>query len=145
MDAFPTPMSLRWLQDQFGRRVDASSLAFFRILWGSLMIYEGFRKLPKVTGIYSPDYFHFKYSLFPFVEPLPAEWMMRVEVCVLIAAAVLMMLGMGFRRATLLFTLIYTHLSLVEKLYYNNHFYLTILLNFLFAFTQADRIWSLRA
>ena len=143
--AFHTPAIIRWLQQQFGRRVDASSLAFFRIIWGSLMVYEGFRKLSKVSGIYWPEYFHFKYSLFPFVEPLPEVWMVGVEAWVLIAAAVLMTLGLGFRAATLVFTLIYSHFFLTDKLYYNNHFYLTILMNFLLAFTQADRIWSLRA
>ena len=145
MSEFPTPAIIRWLQQEFGRRVDASSLAFFRIVWGSLMVYEGFRKLDHADGVYSPAYFHFTYSLFPFVEPLPEVWMVHAEIGLLIAAAVSMTLGLGFRYAALLFTLIYSHLFLVERIYYNNHFYLTILMNFLFSFTQADRIWSLPA
>jgi len=136
---------VRWLRETLGRRVDASALAFFRILWGALMAWEGFRKLAKVEGIYSPEYFHFHYSLFPFVEPLPEVWMMAVEAWVLIGAALCMGLGVGFRTAALVFTVLYAHFFLIDKVYYNNHFYLTILMNGLLAFTAADRMWSVRA
>ena len=34
------------------------------------------------------------------------------------------------------------HLFLIEKLYYNNHFYLTILVGFLLTFTEAHRCYS---
>jgi uncharacterized membrane protein YphA (DoxX/SURF4 family) len=129
---------------KFGERVDPAALGLFRIVWGLLMMAEGIRKLPKIAGIYSPNYFHFKYSLFPFVEPLPYEWMMSVEMWVMIAAGAAIAAGLALRWSALLFALIYAHLFLIEKLYYNNHFYLTILICFLLSFTAADRCYSLR-
>ncbi len=129
---------IMWLRVQLTKRVDASSLGLFRIVWGLLMVWEAVRKLPKVTGIYSPEYFHFKYSLFPFIEPLPEVWMMRVEVWFMLAAALLITAGLWFRGASAVFLLIYTHLFLIDKLYYNNHFYLTILFSFILAISNAD-------
>jgi uncharacterized membrane protein YphA (DoxX/SURF4 family) len=125
------------LRQFLNERVDASSLGLFRIVWGLLMVWEAIRKLPKVSGMYSPEYFHFKYALFPFVEPLPEVWMMRVEVCAMLAAGILIAAGIWFRGASAVFLLVYTHLFLIEKLYYNNHFYLTILVGFLLAISDA--------
>ncbi len=132
-----------WLRQQLARRVDGSSLGLFRILWGLLMVWESIRKLPKADGMYSPEYFHFTYALFPFVRPLPEVWMMQTEISVMLIAAVLIAAGWLFRPASALFLLIFTHLFLIEKLYYNNHFYLTILMGFLLMLSEADRCYRL--
>ena len=132
------------LRQFLSERVDASSLGLFRIVWGLLMVWEATRKLPKVSGMYSPEYFHFKYALFPFVEPLPEVWMMRVEVWVMLAAGILIAAGIWFRWASAVFLLVFTHLFLIEKLYYNNHFYLTILVGFLLAISDADVCYRFR-
>jgi len=133
------------LRERLGRRVDGSALGLFRIAWGTLMVGEAIRKLPKATGIYSPDYFHFKYALFPFVEPLPTNALVQGEIVAMGLAGAAIALGVGMRPAALLYALISAHLFLVEKLYYNNHFYLTVLLNALLAATRADACYSLRA
>ena len=54
-----------------GRRVDASSLGLFRILWGLLLLWAGLRKLSKTDNLYSPESFHFTYSLLSFAQLPP--------------------------------------------------------------------------
>ncbi|MDA7921969.1 HTTM domain-containing protein [Verrucomicrobiales bacterium] len=137
--------SFLWCRRKFGQPVDGASLGLFRILWGVLMVWEGVRKLPKATGIYSPDYFHFKYSLTPFVEPLPANWMVSAEIWIMIIAAVMVTVGFGFRFFNTLFAVIFTHLFLIEKVYYNNHFYLTCLIAFMLSLTAADQCYSVKS
>ena len=131
------------IRELLGRQVDASSLGLFRILWGILMVWESIRKLPKVSGMYSPEYFHFTYPMFPFMKPFPEVWMMYTEVWIMITAAVLITLGLFFRYASAVFLFGYTHLFLIEKLYYNNHFYLTILIAFLMMVSCADVCYSI--
>ena len=137
--------AFNWCRRKFALPVDGASLGFFRIAWGALTVWESLRKIPKAEGIYSPEYFHFRYSLAPFVEPLPEVWMVKAEIGVMAIAAFMVMIGLGFRYFTVLFGLLYTHLFLIEKIYYNNHFYLTCLIAFLLAFTSADRCFSVSA
>ncbi|MGY8644461.1 MAG: HTTM domain-containing protein [Verrucomicrobiales bacterium] len=136
---------VHWCRRKFATNVDGASLGFFRIVWGGLMIVEVSRKLEKATGLYSADYFHFKYSLTPFVEPLPENWMVFAEIWLLIISAAMVMLGLGFRFFAAVFFLFYTHLFLIEKMYFNNHFYLTSLLAFLLILTSADQCFSVKS
>lgn len=138
-----THSMMNWLRTQLAKQVDGSSLGVFRILWGLLMIWESIRKLPKADGMYSPEYFHFKYEFFYFVEPLPEVWMMQAEITLMLIAAIFITAGHFFRPACALFLVIFSHLFLIEKIYYNNHFYLTILMSFLMIFSQADRCYRL--
>ncbi|MDC0251998.1 HTTM domain-containing protein [bacterium] len=130
---------------QFATEIDGAALGFFRILWGALMVYEGIRKLPKASGLYSADYFHFKYALTPFIQPLPENWMVTCEIWIMILSAAMVAIGLGFRFFNTIFAILYTHLFLIDKMYFNNHFYLTSLLAFLLSFTAADHCFSIRS
>lgn len=126
----------------FHRPVDAATLGLFRICWGFLMVLEATERFAKVTGVYSPDLFHFKYPVFPWVQGLPTHSLVALEIFVLLVAAVGVFLGIRFRTSTILFGGIYLHLFLTDTVYYNNHFYLTVLVSFLLAFTGADKCFS---
>lgn len=134
--------ALRFIQRRLCRKVDGATLGLFRLLWGGLMFAEAISRFEKVTGVYSPEYFHFSYPLTTWVSGFPAHWMVALEIGVLCVAALGVLLGVCFRWATILFGLIYLHLFLIDTVYYNNHFYLTILISFLLAFTRADRTFS---
>ncbi|CAK9021719.1 unnamed protein product, partial [Durusdinium trenchii] len=136
-------MSGDWLRNNLARPIDGASLGLFRILWGLLMVWESIRKLPKADGMYSPTFFHFKYEHFYFVEPLPEIWMMQAEITLMLIAAIFVTIGWFYRPAAAVFLVVFTHLFLIEKIYYNNHFYLTILIGFLLMFCQADRCFRL--
>lgn len=129
----------------FHQPVDAATLGFFRMCWGFMMVLEALARFSKVTGVYSPTYFHFKYPLFTWVEGFPTHWMVAVEIVVLLVAAIGVFLGIRFRLATIVFGFVYLHLFLIDTVYYNNHYYLTILISWLLAFTGADRTFSIRS
>ena len=134
---------LAWLRSLLANRVDSSTLATFRIVWGLLLTWEAIRKFPKASGMYSPEFFHFKYSLFPFVEPLPTVGLMKAEIAMMGLAGLLIAAGRLFRPASAVYLLIYLHLFLIEKMYYNNHFYLTMLIVFLLMLTEAGKSFRL--
>ncbi len=137
-------MSFASLRRKFAEPVDASTLGLFRILWGILLGYEASKNLARIPNIYTPQIFHFKYPLFPFVGPWPEDWMMVAEAWGMIACAVAITAGVAFRYASALYTLCYAHFFLIEPLFYNNHFYLTILLGCLLTLSRADACYSVR-
>jgi hypothetical protein len=134
-----------WSREKMATSVDGASLGFFRIVWGALMIVESLDRIPKATGLFSPDFFHFTHSLTPFVSPMPSNALVYVELWVMAFCALMVMIGFGFRIFNVGFGLLFTHLFLIEKVYYNNHFYLTCLLTLLLTFTSADRCFSVKS
>ncbi len=126
----------------FHQPVDAATLGLFRLFWGGFMLLEALTRFPKVTGVYSPSYFHFKYPLFTWVSGFPEHWMVYAEIALLSVAALGIFLGVFLRASCLTFALIYFHLFLTDTVYYNNHFYLTSLVTALLAFTGADKTFS---
>lgn len=120
--------------------VDAASLAFFRILFGALMVYEVIRyfKFDRVTRYYIEPSFYFTYEFFPFVSPLPGPWMYWLFFAMGVFA-VGIALGFFYRISATLFCLAYTYVFLLDKAQYNNHYYLIILLSFLLIVVDADR------
>ncbi len=139
------PAKNKGLIDWFYLPVDAATLGLFRLLWGALMVAEAVTRFPKVTGVYSATFFHFKYPIFTWVNGFPEHWMGYAEIAVLSLAAIGVCLGVFFRFSSIVFSLVYTHLFLIDTVYYNNHFYLTCMMSFLLAFTGADKTYSLRS
>ena len=121
---------------------DAASLATFRVLFGAIMVWEVYRYhvFNRIPYYYLAPRFFFTYELFPFVSPLPGQWM-YVVFFVMGLAALGVALGFFYRIATALFFLSYTYVFLLDKAQYNNHYYLIILLAFLFLLTDAHR-WA---
>src|SRR4030095_14499402 len=120
------------------------SLALFRILFGTIMLFEVVSSLlnGKIRYCYVEPTFYFPYLCAPFVTPLPAPSMYTV--CVVMAAsAAFMAAGLCFRASALLFTVLYTYVFLIDKTMYNNHFYLMCLLSLLLAISSAGKCWSL--
>ncbi len=134
---------MKRVTDWFYQPVDAATLGLFRLFWGGFMLLEALSRFPKVTGVYSPTYFHFKYPLFTWVQGFPEHWMVYVEIAVLSLAALGIFLGVFFRASSLVFGLIYFHLFLTDTVYYNNHFYLTSMVTVLLGFTGADKTFSI--
>lgn len=127
--------------------VDAATLGAFRLVWGLLLFAEAFARFKHVTGVYSPTYRHFRYFGFEWV-PLPASHgILYAEVVILCLLAIMIVLGLWSRVANVGYGLLYLHLFFIDEIYYNNHYYLTVLLCGLMVFTHADKafsIWSFR-
>jgi len=121
------------------RPVSPSSLGLFRILFGLVMfiqtayfIQSGFVE----KNILDPI-IHFKYHFFQFLEPLP-DPAMHLLMWVMLLSTVLIMTGFFYRAGVLVFFLTFTYLWLLDKGYFNNHYYLISLMCFLMFWVRAD-------
>ena len=137
---------LRELGYRLFQPVDGASLAVFRILFGSIMVWEVYRYFSHdwIQRYWVEPSFHFTYHGFGWVEPLPGRWM-EVLFAVLGALAVCIALGLFYRVAAALFFVAFTYTFLLEQARYLNHFYLVCLLSFLLAIVPAHRVWSVDA
>jgi uncharacterized membrane protein YphA (DoxX/SURF4 family) len=121
---------------------DAAALGTFRVLFGALMVWEVYRyhSNNRISYYYIEPNFYFTYELFPFVTPVPGQWMYLVFF-VMGLAALGIALGFFYRVSALIFFLTYTYVFLLDKAQYNNHYYLIILLAFLLVIVDAHR-WA---
>lgn len=137
---------LRSLRRELFASIDATSLAVFRIAFGTIMLWEVVRYLEKgrVTRYYVQPEFFFTYGGFSWVRPWPGVGM-YLHFVVLGALAILVALGLYYRAAAVLLFFGFTYVFLLDKAQYLNHFYLISLISFLVALTPLHRVWSLDA
>lgn len=135
----------RWLY----RKIDISSLIFFRIVFGLLALYEvidlldglGRSRWKALTGYYD---FNFTYYGFDWVKPLPSEALFAL--CIFMGILSLSILvGYAYRLCALIYGLCFTYIYLIEKAYYLNHGYLFAVLCFVMALLPANRALSVDA
>ena len=108
------------------------------MVWGiSRYFYFG-----KISPLYIERQFHFTYSYFDWVTPLPGDGMYILFAIVGISAA-LIMIGLYYRLASAVFFLGYTYIFLLDQTEHNNHYYLICLLAFLFCFINANKWMAL--
>jgi vitamin K-dependent gamma-carboxylase len=128
------------------RRVDAASLAAFRILFGALLLVASLRSLHQ--GVISryflePTHF-FKYWGFDWVKPWPGSGMYwhfgLMGVC-----ALGVMLGYRFRASVLGFGVLFAYAHLIDQTNYLNHYYLVVCVCGLMACLPLAELWSLDA
>ena len=136
----------QYLEERLYRRVDSSSLAVFRIAFGALMLWDVWKYFAYdwIGLMYVTPLFHFTYFGFGWVEPWPGN-LMYVHFAVMGALALLIMIGLFYRVAIVLFLIAFTHVFLIDQVEYLNHFYLVILLNALLVFVPANRVYALDA
>ncbi len=127
------------------RGVDAAGIAVFRVAFGGILLSEIIRYLVggHVEYLYAKPDFHFTFYGFDWVAPWPGVGM-YVHFVVLGILAALLMVGLLYRVAAILFFLGFTYVFLLEQAYYLNHFYLVCLLGLLLVFIPADRAFSVR-
>lgn len=136
----------QYLEERLYRRVDSASLAVFRIAFGALMLWDVWKYFTYdwIGQMYITPRFHFTYFGFGWVEPWPGD-LMYLHFLVIGALAFLIMIGLFYRVAIVLFLVAFTHVFLIDQVEYLNHFYLVILLNFLMVFVPANRVYALDA
>lgn len=132
----------RWKKATFDI-VDGSALGVFRIFWGLIMLLETRWMWRHLDDLHSDRYFHFYYKGFSWIRHFPERWMTELEIIAMMISAILIVVGVAFRPAALVFFIGYTHLFYAEAGAYNNHFYLIMLLSGVLFFTRADAYHSL--
>lgn len=143
--ACPAPARPGLLTRAFDQ-VDGSSIAFFRIAYGCILMWDVTRYLSNdwVGKYYIRPEYNFKYQFFEWLHAWPGDWM-YVHFYVTGALALMVALGLFYRIAQPLLFLAFTYIFLLEQAKYLNHFYLVSLISFLMIFVPANRSWSLDA
>lgn len=143
--------ALRRFYARFSRRleapVDMAWLAALRFTFGVAMAVSMLRFIAYgwIDSFFVKPEFHFKYWGFGWVEVLPPP-LMHGLFWMLLVCATLMAVGWWFRAATVLFTIGFGYLQLVDVTTYLNHYYLAWLLCLLLALSPAGRVrWSVDA
>ena len=127
---------------RFDVRVDSDLLAYFRIIFGMVGVTWVVKRFHSgaIDSFYIAPEHHFHYFGFAFVAELPPS---HIEFGVLGLAALLVAAGLWFRVAALVFAVVFTHLFLVDKCLYQNHYYLMCLLAWILPVLPCDRAWTL--
>lgn len=97
-----------------------------------------------IERLYVEPKFFFKYFGLGWVQPLD-ETGMYIVFIILIISAFLIMVGLFYRVATIVFFLLFAYVELIDATNYLNHYYLVCLLSFLLIFLPANRAFSLDA
>ena len=126
--------------------VDISSLVFFRVAFGSILVWEVVRYFSHgwISRYYIEPSFYFTYLGFDWVRPWPGAGMV-VHFSVLGVLAGFIALGFLYRISSVLFFVGFTYVFLLDQTNYLNHFYLISLISFLMALLPAHRAFSIDA
>lgn len=124
--------------------IDNCTLALFRIIFGILISVELIGSWSRRLEMITIRPIRFPYMGFEWVPLLPG-WAAPVVYVVIILACLGVALGLFFRVTATVFAIGYTYTFLVDRAYFNNHFYLICLLASWLAVGDADRRWSLDA
>ncbi len=124
--------------------VNISSLVFFRIAFGIIMLVEVYRYFNNnwIQEYWIEPTFNFAYYPFQFLEPLPGDGMI-ILFWILGVLSVFITLGFLYRISILSFFVGFTYVFLLEQTRYLNHFYLICLISFVMCFLPAHRNFSL--
>ncbi len=139
------------LRRALARPVDGAALAAFRALFGALLLIGSVRFAARgwIASMYIDPGYHFPYWGFAWVRPWPGPGM-YLHFVALALAALALALGLRPRLAALACFLLFTHVELIDKAAYLNHYYFVsvVLLLLIFVPTRGDRpapTWALYA
>jgi hypothetical protein len=124
--------------------VDVASLAFFRVTFGLIMVWNVYHYWLDAEDSFLLPIFHFKYYGFSWVKALPGDWIYYL-LALLGFLALLITVGLFYRIAAALFFIGLIYVFLLTKELYLNHMYLVCLLSFLLIFIPCYRSFSLDA
>ena len=126
--------------------LDIASLVVFRIAFGLLMAWNGYRflALNRILHNWIEPKFLFKYYGFSWVQPWPDRWL-YLHWEVMLVLAFFIAAGFLYRVSIALFFLSYTYFFLLDASIYVNHNYLVCLVSFLLIFIPANRAFSIDA
>ena len=137
-----------WLEARIAvrQRVDAASLAVFRIVFGLLgvLIVARFFAYGWIGELYIEPAHHFTYLGFGWVKPWPG-WGMYAHFAALGLLALGIAAGYRYRLCALLFFLGFTYVELLDKTAYLNHYYFAALVSLLMVFLPLNRSLSVDA
>ncbi len=124
--------------------VDISFLVYFRIVFGVLMLANVlfYYQVDAVRERYILPRFHFTYHGFEWVRPWPGDGIHWHFIALGLLAGCIV-LGFCYRAAAGLFAAGLTHLFLIDKAYFQNHYYLLCIVAWLLLLLSAHGAFSI--
>lgn len=131
------------LKSYLSQTVNPAPLAVFRVCFGFMMLYGIIRFWLKgwIHTLYIEPSFHFTYYGFGWVDDWGELTYLLFIMCGL--SSLLVMLGLFYRTAIVLFFLSFSYIELIDKTTYLNHYYFISVLSFLLCFVPANATFSL--
>lgn len=130
-------------------RDDASYLAVFRILWGSIMAYEAYTYMlndfGKMYGSFYNSIIQFKYYGFEWCVVPEDPFHMKLLIVAQFILGLFITIGFMYRTSSLLFFFAFSYMYLLEQAVYLNHFYLVCVLSFMMFILPCNCICSVDA
>ncbi|MDB5274252.1 MAG: deoxyribonuclease HsdR [Chitinophagaceae bacterium] len=128
----------------FTQQTSIAPLVILRIAFGAIMFISTMRFIDKgwVVEYYVKPIFNFTYYGFEWVKPL-GETGMFILFYTMAVAALLVLVGLFYRVAIVVFFLCFTYAELIDKTTYLNHYYFVSIVSFLMIWVPAHRYFSL--
>jgi hypothetical protein len=126
--------------------ISSTPLAYYRIAFGSIMLWEVTRYFSKgwIENYWIKPKMFFGYSGFEWVTPWEG-FGMYLHFFILGMLALFIILGLFYRYVSIAFFLAFSYVFLLDKSNYLNHFYLIVLLSGINIFLPLNRSYSLDA
>ncbi len=120
--------------------VDNSSIVFFRIAFGIIMLWEVqcYLNYGWVASEYIDPPYYFPYAGFERVRPWPGVGM-YIHLYALGLLAMCIAAGFFYRVSTILFAFGITYVFLLDKAHFLNHMYLAVLISFMLIYSGKPR------
>ena len=121
---------------------DVASVVLLRIVFGLLMFWEMSRYFYHnwIEELYIRQQFHFKYEWFTWIKPLSGDLMYLVFITLCICS-IMIALGWFYRLTITVFCGLYLYVFLIDHAYYNNHFYVIVIISFLMIFLHLSQLY----
>ena len=143
----PDARSARW-RKALVDPVDASSLAYFRIFFGLILVWEVWRYFDPahdwISKYFAEPQVNFTYWPFEFVSPWPGPGMW-IHFALLGVAAACMAAGIAYRVSSAALFVLISYVFLLDQARYLNHIYLVCLLALIMVVIPAHRTFSVDA
>lgn len=132
------------IKNRLFRQVPIGPLITFRICFGAIMLFSILRFW--LNGWIKTQYidpgFYFTYMGFDWVKPLGSTGMYLLF-ALMGVTALLVMIGLWYRMAIILFFLAFSYTELIDVTNYLNHYYFISIVSFLLVFIPANRSCAL--
>ena len=135
----------RYISKYLNSYSHASTLAFFRLAFGLIMVFSlvRFASYGWIEKFYIQPLFHFTYYGFGWVKPIGNFIYLVFIICGL--AAFCVSIGYRYRLAIITFFLSFTYIELIDKTTYLNHYYFISVVSFVLILLPANAYFSIDA
>ena len=129
----------------FNSYSQASTLAFFRLAFGLMMVGSllRFASYNWIEEFYIIPKFHFKYYGFSWIKTLGVYTYFLFVIAII--AAFFVAIGYKYKVAIITFFLSFTYIELIDKTTYLNHYYFVSVISFVLIFLPANCFFSVDA